>query len=468
MVLGLKVPFKLFVSPVLALVCVSAVGILTTSCASSSKESATAQPQTTNRGESRGLIPVDVATARLERLQSSPEYIGTTLPIRIVSLRSQVEGQLLALSVNVGDKLTRGQIVGQLDDAILRTAFNQAEAELATRKSEVARANTLISNARADVETARLELVQAQQDSQRQQKLLKEGAIALQLAEQSRTKSQTAAQALRAAQEQVRTEQQAVAAAQGRVVAQKALVEQAKQRRAFSRLISPITGVVTERVTETGNLLQPGGEVLKIADFSQVKVVVQVSELELGNIQPNQTVQVRFDAFPEQPITGRVARISPAADATARLIPVEVVVPNIGGKIGSGLLARVNFQNLARPRVVVPLTALETGTRERRSTRGQRVNQRGSQTGNPAANSQQDNSQQKNSQKENLQGKIFVVTEGAEKPTVKERTVTLGERADAKVEVLSGLQAGERYVVRSGRPLKNGAAVGFSILSEPK
>jgi multidrug efflux pump subunit AcrA (membrane-fusion protein) len=358
--------------------------------------------------------------------------------------------------------------VGQLDDAILRTAFNQAEAELATRKSEVARANTLISNARADVETARLELVQAQQDSQRQQKLLKEGAIALQLAEQSRTKSQTAAQALRAAQEQVRTEQQAVAAAQGRVVAQKALVEQAKQRRAFSRLISPITGVVTERVTETGNLLQPGGEVLKIADFSQVKVVVQVSELELGNIQPNQTVQVRFDAFPEQPITGRVARISPAADATARLIPVEVVVPNIGGKIGSGLLARVNFQNLARPRVVVPLTALETGTRERRSTRGQRVNQRGSQTGNPAANSQQDNSQQKNSQKENLQGKIFVVTEGAEKPTVKERTVTLGERADAKVEVLSGLQAGERYVVRSGRPLKNGAAVGFSILSEPK
>jgi HlyD family secretion protein len=467
MVLGLKVPFKLFVSPVLTLVCLSTIGLLTTSCASSSKESATAQPQTTNRGGSTGPTPVDVATARLERLQSSPEYIGTTLPIRIVSLRSQVEGQLLALSVNVGDRLTRGQIVGQLDDGILLTAFNQAEAELAARKSEVARANTLISNARADVETARLELLQAQQDSQRQQKLLKEGAIALQLAEQSRTKSQTAAQALRAAQEQVRTEQQAVAAAQGRVVAQKALVEQAKQRRAFSRLISPITGVVTERVTETGNLLQPGGEVLKIADFSQVKVVVQVSELELGNIQPNQTVQVRFDAFPEQPITGRVARISPAADATARLIPVEVVVPNIGGnsnnKIGSGLLARVNFQNLTRPRVVVPLTALETGAREGRSTRGQRVNQRGSQTDNPTANSQQENSQQ-----ESRQGKIFVVTEGAEKPTVKERTVTLGERADAKVEVLSGLQAGERYVVRSGRPLKDGAAVGFSILSEPK
>lgn len=59
-----------------------------------------------------------------------------------------------------------------------------------------------------------------------------------------------------------------------------------------------------------------------------------------------------------------------------------------------------------------------------------------------------------------------MVTEAGKKPIVTARAVTLGEKADGKVEILSGLQPGERFVARSGRPLKDGAAVRLSILSE--
>ncbi|WP_016950734.1 efflux RND transporter periplasmic adaptor subunit [Anabaena sp. PCC 7108] len=437
---SVKILTTLITSPVmnnqtLLMICMLGLALLTGSCGSSPKESAEAQSQRTGGRERANVkTSVDVAIARTSPLNAPAEYIGNTTAFRIVSVRSQVEGRLLALNLDVGDTVQRGQIISQLDDVLLKTGLQQAEAELASRQSEVARAMTQVSNANAEVEKARLEVVQAKADSQRQQKLLKEGAISEQAAQQAQTKAQTAVQALQATIEQVRTEKQAVAAAQGIVFAQQAAVSGAKERRSYSRLISPITGIVIEKVTEPGNLLQPGNEVLKIGDFSRIKVVVQVSELELGKIQVGQSVQVRLDAFPEQTIIGRVARISPSADPTARLIPIEVVIPNSGGKIGSGLLARVNFVTETPQRVVVPETAI--------------------------------NGNQKKNQLENNNAKVFILEKTDGKSNVKERSVTLGKTSDGKVEILSGLQPGESYVLRSSKPLKDGETVSLSILSE--
>ncbi|MBD2503048.1 efflux RND transporter periplasmic adaptor subunit [Anabaena azotica] len=418
------------------------VGVLTTSCGSLPKEAAEAQSQQRGGRERGGPAAVDVAIASTDRIETQPEYTGTTIPFRTVSLRSQVEGRLLSLNTDVGQTVKQGQNIGRLDDVLLTTELKRAEAELAALQSEVARATTQVSNARTQVERERLQVAQTEADAKRQERLFKEGAISEQAAQQARTEANTAAQALRAATEQVRTEQQVVAAAKGRVFAQQAVVAQTRERRSYTSLTSPITGVVTEKATEPGNLLQAGGEVLKIADLSQIKVVVQVSELELGQIRLGQPVQVRLDAFPNQTINGKVIRISPAADATARLIPVEVVIPNSQRNIGSGLLARVNFANQTPERVVVSQTAIQTEGR----------NQQSSAT------------TQRQSQPQN--GTLYVVTDNQGKPTVTARAVTLGKRVDGKVEILSGLQPGERYVARSGRPLKNGEPVRLSILSE--
>ncbi|MEH2406901.1 efflux RND transporter periplasmic adaptor subunit [Nostoc sp.] len=446
---------------ILLIPCLLGIGLLTANCGSLPKESADAESQSPGSGQ-RGssATAVDVAIARTDLLQKQLEYTGNTTPFRIISVRSQVEARLLALNLDVGDPVKLGQNIGQLDDAILLTELKQAEAELAALKSEVARVTNQVSNARANVERARLEVVQAQADSQRQQNLFKAGAIAEQTAQQARTQAQTAAQALRAAQEQVRTEQQAVAAAQGRVLAQQALVAQTKERSSYARLTSPITGVVTQKVTEPGNLLQAGSEVLKIGDFNRVKVIVQVSELELAQIQVGQSVQVRLDAFPNERLIGRVTRISPAADATARLIPVEVVIPNTQGKIGSGLLARVNFENQTQQRIVVPQTAIQKAGSKNSKGTGE------TQTNVPQNSSPPNTSRTAEAKSQDQSGAIFVLKDTEGKMKVTARAVMLGKRADGRVEILSGLQAGERYVVRSGKPLKEGDTVSLSILSE--
>lgn len=420
------------------------LGLLTTSCGSLPKESATAQSRRP-RGGDGGVTAVDVAIAKTNQLTPTKDYTGNTAPYRTVSVRSQVEGRLLALNVDVGDRVRQGQVIGQLDDTLLLSDLREAEAELAARQSEVARANTQVGNAKAEVERARLELVQAQADFRRFQKLYKEGAIAEQAAQQAQTRSKTNAQLVKSAIEQVANEQQSVAATKGRVIAQQAVVKSARERRSYARVISPITGIIQTR-TDPGNLLQPGGLVVEIGDFSRVKVEVRVSEQDIGEIQIGQAAQVSFQAFPEQTFMGRVSRINPSTENTPLGIPVEVLVPNNGEKLVSGLLAKVNFSTQDLPRVVVPEAA---------------INSKESQD-------KQSEKSEQNQTKEINNGTIFVVEKIDGKTKVKAQSVTLGKRFDGKVEILSGLQPDESYVVRSSNPLKDGEEVKMSVISETK
>ncbi|MBD1844405.1 efflux RND transporter periplasmic adaptor subunit [Cyanobacteria bacterium FACHB-63] len=402
--------------------------------------SSDAQQQPNSQNQQGGAVAVDAAVAELGALTEDRSYTGTTRPFREVSLRSQAEGRITDITVNVGDAVRSGQVVAQLDGTIATSSVAQAEAEVAARESEVASLQAEVEEARTQVERARLELQQARSDYQRQAQLFRQGAISEQQAETGRTRVGTAEQALRSAEKQVGNRQQAVTASARRITAQQAIVNQERERQSYSVLTSPVNGAVLARPTEPGNLAQPGTEVLRLGDFNRVKVEVQVSEREFANIRVGQRAQVRLDALPNQTIAGEVTRISPAAETRARLIPVEVTIPNPNGRIGSGLLARVSFQTENARRVVVPETATQIGQR-------------------PQQSSDQNQEPPKSAT-------IYVVTRSKEQATVSPRQVQLGKRVSGQVEVLSGLNAGESFVVRSSGKLEAGAPVRLSILSQ--
>jgi multidrug efflux pump subunit AcrA (membrane-fusion protein) len=370
-----------------------------------------------------------------------------------------VEGRLLSLQADVGTPVKQGQILAQLDDSLLVTSVTQGEAELAALQSEVARAQMQVQNARAQAEQARAELKQAQVDAARLRSLASSGAIPLQQAEVQQTEAATAQQTLNAAIAQIATEQQAVAAAQRRVDAQRAAIAQAKERQSYTLLASPITGVVLEKASEIGNLVQPGGEVLRLGDFSSVKVVVPVSDEELSNIRVGQSVRVEFDAFDNEEFTGRVTRISPVGDVNALQIPVEITIPNSNGRIGSGLRAQVSFEPTTSPRVVVPETALQ-GAGEAGGTPGG-----GESRSNPKSETRPQDAVRGRQNPKSREATVFVVTGEGNQAKVQARRVQVGTSANGNVEILSGLKSGERFVVRSEKPLKDGALVRVSILS---
>lgn len=377
-------------------------------------------------------VAVDVAVARQASLEQSTEYIGTTFPVREVALRSRIEGQILTMTVDVGDRVEQGQQVARIDDTLAVAAVAEAEAELAALQSEVASLEADVNDARARVDRAELELKQAKSDASRTDRLFRQGAISEQEAEIDRTAVGTAEQTLQSARQQVENRSSVVKAALRRVAAQEAIVAQERQRQSFTVLTSPVTGSVLERVLEPGDLAQPGDEVLRLGDFSQIQVRVQISELELANVREGQSAQVRLDAFPDRAFTGEVTQISLAADATARLVPIEVTIPNRERRIGRGLLARVNFSQENDSAVIVPETAIEVAEN--------------TDTANTAT--------------------IFVLNRTGEQPTVTARSVQLGDRANSQVEVLTGLEPGTELIVRSSGNLQDGDPVRLSFISE--
>ena len=430
------------------------VGI--TSCGAA-KDATQAQTQS-----QKPSTAVDVAIAKFDTLQAETEYTGTTAPIREVSVKSRLEGRLLDLNVDVGDRVETGQAIAQLDDAVLSATVLQAEAEVAAREAEVSQASAGVGNARAQVERARLEYQQAQADANRFTQLAKDGAVSSQTAETAITRARSAEQSLRSAEQQVSLQQQTVGASSQRVLAQEAIRLREQERQSYTTITAPISGVVLERVSETGNLLFAGNDVIKLGDFSQVKVIVLISELEISKVRLNQSVDVRFDTFPNQKFTGTVRRISPVADPVARLIPVEVVVPNRDNKLGSGQLARVQFSSSQARQIVIAETALEAAGRPTQAPKDANIqtNQQAKPKIDPKSNTNA------SSQGKPKTGTVFVITGDQQEPKVEARKVTLGGRRDGKVVILSGLKEGDRIVVRSGGKLQDGDAVKLSVLSE--
>ncbi len=375
-----------------------------------------------------GPVAVQTSAAKTGSLVEAQTYTGTTRPTQQVALRAQVPGEIVDLSVDVGDTVERGAVLAQLDGDLQATSLNQAQAELSARRAETAQAEVSITDAQSAVVQAQATLDQARIDAQRLRQLANQGALAQQQAEAAELAVTNGQQALRSAQAQVAAQRQAVASAANQIDAQRAVVAQTQKQLSYADLRSPLAGVVLSRQVDTGDFVESGATLLELGDLSTLEVTVQVSELDIARLSVGQSAQVKLDAFPDGgAISGQVTRIAPVADPTSRLIPVQVTMPNPDGRVGSGLLARVQFTPSQQARVVVPNSALAVG------------------------------------EKENM---VFVIEGSGEQAKATGRPVKTGKRNQDRVEVLSGLAPDDVFVVQSDRPLKSGQAVRLSILSK--
>lgn len=144
--------------------------------------------------------------------------------------------------------------------------------------------------------------------------------------------------------------EQEVAAAGAQVDTARAGLRLAEIQLAYCELRAPYAGIVVSRNVEPGEVVQPGQEVLSLADLSTVDLKIFVAETEIGMVRPGQEVDVKIDTFPDKFFPGRVAYVSPAAEFTPKIIQthkervklvylVKIAVPNPNLELKSGMPA---------------------------------------------------------------------------------------------------------------------------------
>ena len=118
-------------------------------------------------------------------------------------------------------------------------------------------------------------------------------------------------------------------------------------------LVSPISGVITARNYDNGDMVA-GQPIFVVQQISPAKVIINVSENLYSYLKKGMPVSIELDAFPGQTFDGKIHRITPSIDAATHTFPVEVVIPNGKEQIKPGMYARVTMKYGTRQNIVVP------------------------------------------------------------------------------------------------------------------
>lgn len=245
---------------------------------------------------------VELATASSGRLAVGADRAGSLRAQREVRLVNQEEGEVVAVTVREGDRVTRGQVLVRYDDRILKAELDKAVATLK----------------------------QAELEHDRNRRLIAQGFIG----EDALTRSATALD---------------IAEAQRRLLA---------TRVDHLTLRAPFAGVISERRVEPGTVTAQHTHLLTLLDPSTLITDVTVSELVLPYLKVGDAAGVRIDALPGAAHDGRIVRIHPAIDPASRTGRVEVALDPVPPGARPGQLCRVELAIGGADHVLVPLAAL--------------------------------------------------------------------------------------------------------------
>ncbi len=313
-------------------------------------------PATQQAPQEPQVALVSVVAAARENVPQTSLYSSTVQAKVVNNIAPQGTGRIQKLNVEVGDFVAKGQVLAEMD----KVQLEQAQLKLRNDETELERVRTLLSQggiSQADFD--QLEL--AFNVSKSSCRNIEENTI----------------------------------------------------------LRSPVSGVITARNYDRGDMFTMGQPIYTVQQITPVKILVGISETDYTRVKKGDTVSITADALPGKEFSGTVNRLYPTMDPATHTFNVEVTVPNTRRELRPGMYARVTVNFGSTFNIVLPDTAVlkmqGAGTRS-----------------------------------------VFVVDPEGK---AEMRVVTLGRHFDGKYEILSGLEEGEQVVVKGNSALKAGQAV---------
>lgn len=261
----------------------------------------------------------------------------------VTPLAAKVSGYIKSVAVNDFELVKKGQLIVEIDPADYNAALVQAQANVSAAQANLANlANqkdvqrSLIRQAEATIDATNADLNRYNLESERQRNLLKTGVAGTpQGVEQADDNAKRTAAQLELNKAQL-VQQKAILASldveqvqlEAQVRAAKAQAALAQNNVGYTRIVSPVNGLVGQRLVRPGQFVNVGTQVIAVVTLPEIWVVANYKETQMTNIRLGQPATVHVDAFPDLKLTGHVDSWSPGTGSTFALLPPDNATGN--------------------------------------------------------------------------------------------------------------------------------------------
>ena len=369
-------------------------------------------------GQAAGAKPkAKVRIVPVEQRQQARvvEAVGSLFAYDEVTVSSEAEGRVEQVMADVGDRVSKGQILARVSPVELQLTVDQQEAALMQARARLGLSENEndLKDVRqaAEVKKAAADLTDAEQKYKRAQSLLETGVIPRQQYDEAEARYKAARAAYDLATQQVENMRASMRQTQ-------ATLNLANKRLRDTQIRAPFAGYVKAREVTVGQYLKIQTPVMTIVNIDPLRARLSVPEKMSPWVRVGREVKLSLEAFPGREFTGRISRINPSVDEKNRTFEVEALVANRGAELKPGSFVKSTIQSdKVDSFLAVPYDAAAY-----------------------------------------LFGayKVFVIQGN----TIKERDVKLGDRLGDMVEIVEGLRADEKIAISvSGQQLKDGMEV---------
>ena len=315
-------------------------------------------------------VPITSAAAIERELPRFFEATGSLAGDQQTDVAPQTSGKVIAVGVDIGSPVRRGQMLVRLDDAELKLRVDQAVAQVGQAKAAVRQAEEKIGlrpgqafdpNRVAEVSAAKVQLDLAEKNLRRAEKLIESGDVSRSFYDEQRARRDQLKEQYDVALAQARQNFAGVEVARTNVANAEAALGLARKNLSYAVIPAPIDGFVAERTADLGEYVSPQQKVATIVRTNPVRIRIDIPEQAIPEVSVGQSVSVTTSAWPDRNFSGRVARIAPNVSATSRTLTVEAEIENNSGVLKPGQFATVRIlQERAEPAVLVPARAVVT------------------------------------------------------------------------------------------------------------
>jgi RND family efflux transporter MFP subunit len=260
--------------------------------------------------------PENIAVAKLTELRSGPPVSGSLIPKTESRVRAEIGGPVKETYADEGQRVRRGVLLARLDDVTARDAY---------------------LSAKSAVRTAEVSLQNARRNAERASRLAKAGALP---------------------ERDLETAQWNATNAEGTLADVRARLASAEKQLASTLVRSPISGAVSKREVDPGDVVQVGNPLFTIVDLSSLRLEATVPAEEIDRIKVGTPVEFTVSGYKRR-FTGRIERVNPAVDPATRQVRIYVGIPNVEQALVSGLYAEGRVATDARKAVAVPTSAVD-------------------------------------------------------------------------------------------------------------